>query len=254
MKNLKTLLALTGLFFALVSCENDDSNSTTSSDGNMNIMARATYTPTTGRLADNIELTSFKVNIKEIEFETEGGPGNGWGHGNGNGNGHGHHWNDNGCFDWDDDVKLRGPWELDLLNQTAEVTTVTVPNDSYDKVKFKLNQSIEPTSDLYHKTVLIKGTINGTPFIFWHRMNEKLTVDYDEENLVVTDGTYDLVLNFDLNDILSNVDLGEAVDGDGDGTIEIGPDDTDGNNNLATQFSRHLGHGCHAHHGHHGHH
>ena len=36
---------------------------------------------------------------------------------------------------------------------------------------------------------------------------------------------------------MSNVDLTSAVDGNGNGTIEIGPDDTDGNNALAQQLN-----------------
>jgi hypothetical protein len=53
-----------------------------------------------------------------------------------------------------------------------------------------------------------------------------------------------LVFNFDLNQVLSQVDLSSAVDGDGDGVIEIGPDDTDGNNALASQLNDHIEEGC----------
>ena len=39
--------------------------------------------------------------------------------------------------------------------------------------------------------------------------------------------------NIDFNQVLSQLDLTSATDGNGDGIIEISPNDADGNNNLA---------------------
>lgn len=51
-------------------------------------------------------------------------------------------------------------------------------------------------------------------------------------------------MNFDLNQWLSTIDLSTAVDGNGDGTIEISPNEPDGNNNLANQLKENLEGSC----------
>jgi hypothetical protein len=248
MKNLKTLLSLLGLFFLAVSCSSDSSSSTSSS-ATMQIQARANYSNPAGRYASaapgDVVITSFKVNISKIEFKAQDAEGNHHGH-DGHDNGHVDGDNDHGYFNSDDATELNGPWEMDLLNQTAPITTVTIPNGTYEEVEFKLSPSLVATSPIFNKTVEVTGTINGVPFVFWHNFNEGFEVDYHNatQNLVVTNGSYDLVFNFDLNQILSNVDLSSAVDGDGDGLIEIGPDDTDGNNALANLFNQHMHGGC----------
>jgi len=92
---------------------------------------------------------------------------------------------------------------------------------------------------MFNKTVEIRGTIDGTPFVFWHSFEEDFEIDYEDnaQNLVVSNNSFDLILNIDLNLLMSQVDLSSAVDGDGDGVIEIGPNDTDGNNSLANSIN-----------------
>jgi len=240
MKNLKKLIGILVLVIMMVSCSSDSS----SSNGTLRIKAKATYTNTAGRMASNIVITSFKVNIRKIEFEVAEGTGNNDGDDDANGDSDGD--NNDGMYNGDDDTELNGPWELDLLNQTAPVTTVSVPNGTYEEVEFKLSPSLVSTSPIYTKTVEIRGTIDGTPFVFWHNFDEDFSIDYEDasQNLVIANGSYDLVFNFDLNQVLSQVDLSSAVDGNGDGVIEIGPDDTDGNNALATQLNDHIEDGC----------
>jgi thiosulfate/3-mercaptopyruvate sulfurtransferase len=77
---------------------------------------------------------------------------------------------------------------LDLLNQTSPVTTVNIANGTYEEVKFKLNKSLESSSDLFNKTVEIRGTINGTPFVYWHNFESEFEIDYEDtaQNLVVS--------------------------------------------------------------------
>jgi len=248
MKNVKTLIVLLGLFFLAVSCSSDNSSSS-SSGATMQIKARANYSPSAGRYSaattGDVVITSFKVNISKIEFQALDAEGNHHEH-DGHDDGHVNGDDDHGFFNSDDATELSGPWEMDLLNQTVPVTTVTIPNGTYGEVEFKLSPSLVATSPIYNKTVEVTGTINGVPFVFWHNLNEGFEVDYHDtaQNLVITNGSYDLVFNFDLNQILSNVNLSSAVDGDGDGLIEIGPDDTDGNNALANLFNHHMHEGC----------
>ncbi len=83
-------------------------------------------------------------------------------------------------------------------------------------------------------------------FIFTHDFEKEFSIDYEDNNqsLIINNNSYDLVLNFDLNQWLSTIDLSTAVDGNGDGTIEISPNDPDGNNNLANQLNENLEGSC----------
>ncbi|NBU80864.1 MAG: hypothetical protein EBS55_04370 [Flavobacteriaceae bacterium] len=221
----------------MASCTNDSSSNT----NKMRIFGRATYSnparldATFAPLNSGVVLTSFKINIKEIEFEIAEGNRDGEDNDDDNDSDD----NDDGVFDGEDEVGLFGPWELDLLNQTTPVTTVNIANGTYEEVKFKLNKSLDSTSDLFNKTVEIKGTINGTPFVYWHNFESEFEIDYEDtaQNLVVSNGSFDLIININMDEALSNIDLTNAVDGNGNGVIEIGPDDTDGNNALAQQIN-----------------
>ena len=252
MNQLKKVLGISALLALLTSCSNDTSS--VNSDNVMKISAKATYTSAANRLSSpsaassGVVLTSFKINIKEIEFKlADTGTGEGEG-GEGMDDHQDHHGkgddNHDGMYNGDDEARLNGPWELDLLNQTAPVTTVTIANGTYEEVELKLNKSLVADSPLFNKTVEIKGTINGVPFVFWHNFEQQFEIDYHDaaQNLVVSNSSFDLVFNIDLNKVLSAVDLSTAVDGNSNGLIEIGPDDTDGNNALALQLNTHMAH------------
>lgn len=237
MKKLKNLLGIMTLLIVLASCSNDSG----SAENTVNIIARATYSPSANRSALNgdVVLTSFKINLREIEFEFAENSNDDDDNSNGDSD-------DDGFYDSDDEFELYGPFELDLLNQNAPVTTVTIPNGTYEEVEFKLHKSTNSASAMYNKSIEITGTINGTPFIFWHDIDEDFEIDYEDanQNLIVSNNSYDLVFNFDLNQVLSQVDLSSAVDGDGDGVIEIGPNDTDGNQALANLIENSIEDSC----------
>lgn len=245
MKKLKSLLAILLLIIFLSSCSNDSD----STQNTMRIIAKATYGNPAGKNAtalamnNDVVITSFKVNIREMEFSLAETDDNDSGNGsdddddddddNGNGDN-----DDDGDYDGDDEIGLNGPWELDLLNQSAPVTTVTIANGTYEEAEFELSKSLVTTSTIYNKTIEIRGTINGIPFVFWHDEEADFEIDYEDMNqsLVVNNNSFDLIINIDMNQVLSVLDLTTATDGNGDGIIEISPIDTDGNNNLADEL------------------
>lgn len=237
MKNLKTFIGIIGLVFIVTSCSKDS----VASQGTMKIKATAVYANPNGRAASDVVLTSFKINIRKIEFKV--GEGMGMGDGKSSGS---HDGTEDGLFNGDDASELKGPWELDLLNQTAPITSVTIPNGTYTEVEFKLSPSLVSSSPIFNKTIEIRGTIKGVPFVFWNTSEQDFSIDYHDamQNLVINNGSYDLVFNFDLNQVLSMVDLSGALDGNNDGIIEIGPNDSDGNNALATQLHDHIEDSC----------
>jgi PBP1b-binding outer membrane lipoprotein LpoB len=241
MKKLKSLLAIILLIVLLSSCSSDSGTT----QNKMQIVAKATYTnPSSNKNAsevtmnNDVVITSFKVNIREMEFslaESDDDDDNDDDSDDDNGNGDN---DDDGDYDGDDEIGLNGPWELDLLNQSAPVTTVTIANGIYEEVEFELSKNLVNTSPIFNKSIEIRGTINGTPFVFWHNDETDFEIDYEDMNqsLVVNNNSFDLVINIDLNQVLSQLDLSSATDNNGDGIIEISPNDTDGNNNLADEL------------------
>jgi hypothetical protein len=235
MKNLNAIIGILVLAVASTSCSSDSGVK-----GNVTISAKATYINPSSKTVTGVVLNTFKVNIREIEFKVAAAGKSGGSDDDDQG------WDDNGSFDSSDETALLGPWELDLLNQSAAITTVAVPNGIYSEVEFKLSPSLVVASPIFGKTVEITGTINGTPFVYWNNFNQKYEIHYQDatQNLVVSSGSYDLVFNYDLNQVVDAINLSSAMDGDGDGVIEIGPDDTDGNTGLATAFHEHMQDGC----------
>lgn len=214
---MKTFKILVGLFLVvgLVSCSNNDEANT--QQKNLRINAKSTFSGLSGKSANQsfaagVLLESFKINIKEIEFETS-----------------------EDIYGDDEEFELKGPFELNLLNTQQTVVEVNVPNGVYEEVKFKMDKNKKSTSSMFNKSIEIKGTINGVPFIFWHNAEQEFEIDYEDigQSLVINNNSAVISFDFDLNSVIASVNLTNATDNNNDGLIEISPMDTDGNNALA---------------------
>jgi hypothetical protein len=234
--NLKrsTILVLTLALILSSSCSKDETNSNV---GKLNISATSSFTNLTGKssstnkTAGDIAVDDFRMNISKFELELDLEDENYEDDQN-------EQWDDDGYYDFEDEIELKGPFELDLMSGQFSLLNVNVPVGNYDELKFKFDVSTDPSSDLLNKSVLIQGTINGTPFIFWHNFDDEVEVDFEDAqfDISVTQNSQGIVIDFDLGQILDSVngvDLTLATDGNQDGTIEISPADTDGNNALA---------------------
>lgn len=217
MKNKGLLLGLCCIALVGISCNKEEQES----KENVTINAKATFG--SGRMARlnsdaMVNLTSFKINLKEIEFEMDDDFSSG-----------------DGFYDDDDDIELKGPFELNVLNGTQEIVALNLPNGVYKEVEFKMARNTKSGSAMFGKSIEIKGTINGVPFEFWHNADEDFEIDYDDsnQNIVISENATAIVFNFDLNSVISNIDFGSATDNDGDGLIEINPTSEDGNQSLA---------------------
>ena len=107
-----------------------------------------------------------------------------------------------------------------------------------EEIEFEFDKSTNAQSNLYGKSMQMEGTINGTPFVFWHDFEEEIEVEFEDgtPNTIVYNDENGIVIHFDLTAVLDatpSVNLANAVDGNGNGIIEIGPNDTDGNQALA---------------------
>lgn len=226
MKNLKKIFVLFFLVISFVACNKEEQ--TSANNGVLALNAKATYNNAArlqSKSSSTFNITSIFVNLKEIEFEFDDDNQN----------------NDDDAssdFGFDDDLKLNGPFELNLLNSTETIAIANLPNGVYEEIEFKLDKNDNPASALFNKSIEIKGTINNIPFVYWHNQDENFEVDFEDKNtnISIANNAINVSLNFDVNDLLKNVSLTSATDGNGNGTIEIGPNDTDGNNSLANSI------------------
>lgn len=228
------------LFFT--SCTNDQDDAPT---GQLRLSAKATFEGGTSAKSStaaktinaDLEITEFLVNVREFELELDDD----------------HFesdddsfedddlWDDDGFLDSEDEIELEGPFELNLLEGQITFLNTEVPNGRFEELEFEFDASTDAQSDLFGKSILIRGTYQGTPFEFWHDFEDELELDFDDPSLdiVINGGTESLVIDFDLSVLFNSsfgIDLSQAQDGNGDGLIEISPTDQDGNNALAAQM------------------
>ncbi|MDH3796182.1 MAG: hypothetical protein OER83_04860, partial [Flavobacteriaceae bacterium] len=81
-----------------------------------------------------------------------------------------------------------------------------------------------------------------TPFVFWHDTSENLDVGRST-GVEVSGGVINFTVEFDMSQFLSSlnqIDLMQATDGNQDGTIEIFPNDQDGNQDIADDLKENI--------------
>ena len=214
-----------GLAGVFVACSNDDdSPGIPDGEGRLAISAGATYNPMMsgqGQKTTVVELSSFRVNFSEIELEYDGII------------------DEDNMYGSEDDIELKGPFEIELLSPTpVTFANVLLPNGRLEEIEFEFEKNANPQSTLFNQSMRMEGTINGTPFVFWHDFEEEIEVEFEEggEHTIILNDENGITIDFDLTTVLDatpTVDLSSAVDGNGNGIIEIGPNDTDGNQALA---------------------
>src|SRR5690606_5660343 len=232
-KNFKKPLFAIALAGAFTACsDDDDSLSVEDGNGKLGIYASANYSPNAGKntVLDGpvVELSKFLINLEEIELEYDDIIG------------------DDNFYNSEEEIELKGPFELDLLSPTPVVVTVVdAPNGRLEEIEFEFDKNENPDSEIYEQSIRMEGTIDGVPFVFWHDFEEELEVEFDEgeTNTVISNDENSVVINFDLNsvfDATTGVDLSNAGDGNGDGIIEISPNDEDGNRDIAEAMKEHI--------------
>lgn len=232
MKLLPKIATILLSLLIVASCSKNESTT-----GELSIAAKATIAKnlnasTNKTTLATVNVTDFLVNLKEFEIEVDSE----------HEDDIDHDWDDDGSYDSDDELELKGPFELDLLSGQITFLSVTVPNGNYEEIEFKFGKSTNSNSQLFNKSILIKGTVDSVPFVFWHDFEDELEVDFEDaaNNIIVQNSGDDLVINFDLTFLLNTLDLSQATDLNNDGIIEISPNDTDGNNTLANQIKETL--------------
>lgn len=228
MKKMKKTLILALLVILISSCTDNPSTS-----GNVTLKASAVSvtgkTSTTARTAaSTVVITDFKINIGKVKFELDEED-------------EMHHTDSI----YDDDVKLVGPFLLDLLdpNKTLSqfITTANVPDAKYEDIKFKFEKSILP-GEMEGKTYLIKGTIDGKNFTIWSGKDAELEMDFADpiKDFTVTGDAVTLNIKIQLDALMAKLTTLASqnllLDTDGDGVIEISTDNDDGHHDIGEQI------------------
>ncbi len=219
MSNFKFLLVVS--LIISIGCSNDDP-----SEGSIQLTI-SSVNPTSAKQIfssktnnTNVIFTDFQISIRDVVFKNE----------------------DDLSSSLDtDEIQFRGPYQIDLLNNSNALSQtigdVFVPDGKYKELRFKFHKDEDLSSNhvLFDKSIYIEGTIDGTPFEFWHDTSENLDVGRST-GIEVTNGTVNFEVQFDISQFLNSlhsIDLDTAVDGNGNGIIEINPNDNDGNQELA---------------------
>lgn len=141
-----------------------------------------------------------------------------------------------GTYSSDDEFELKGPFEVDLVEngmlQTQTILQVDIPKAKYDEIEFELEKSRKSDSPLYKQTVRIEGTISGTPFVFTTDKEFDFEIEFDKP--FVLDENAGVVINFHVNSffeaIVSGTDLTQ-LDVNSDGIIMITYNENDNKQN-----------------------
>lgn len=228
MKDFKFLF-LTLLALTIISCTKDNNNgeggiNLTISAVNQNVSKSAINQKA---FAAEVIFTDFRISIRDVIFKNDDDV--------------------NSNLDTDE-IQFRGPYQIDLLDGTNALSqtigNVFVPDGRYKELRFKLHkdEDLSPTDNLFDRSIYIEGTIDGIPFVFWHDTSENLDVGRST-GVLVQDGIVDFTVQFDISQFLSSlnqIDLGQATDNNGNGLIEIYPNDEDGNQDIAKDLKENI--------------
>jgi hypothetical protein len=221
---MKKTLILALLVIMICSCTD---SSSTSKNGNVSLKASAVSTSgvtfSTARISSTVVITDFKINIGNIKFETD---------------------EDDDRYNKEsshEDLKLMGPFLLDLLdaNKTLSQTiaSLDIPNAKYEEIKLKFETSIE-VGEMFGKSILIKGTIDGKEFVFWSDKDVELEIDFSDSSKDFIVGNNDVALNIKIQidylmaKLASLASQNLLLDTDGDGVIEISTANDDGHHDI----------------------
>ncbi|WP_186756056.1 hypothetical protein [Echinicola salinicaeni] len=119
------------------------------------------------------------------------------------------------------------------LPQSETLGSITLDAGSYTGISFQFQQddTLIESDAMFEKSLNIQGNVNGQLLNIYTDTEEILMAAADGGSLEL-EGNQDIYLNFDLNRLFDNIDLSLATDGNSNGTIEIEPNNLDGNRNI----------------------
>lgn len=111
----------------------------------------------------------------------------------------------------------------------APIGTGMAYHDIYGKFDFDLvkAQDVPEDDEMFGRSVVAKATWFGTPAVMYIDLEDSVEIMFNQGLEVA--GAQDLILTLYMDKFLEGVNPALVSDGNGDGLIEVGPDDEDGN-------------------------
>ena len=121
----------------LVGCSKEDSPN---GPGTLSVSAKSSFSSPTGKSLtakttnNDVVVTDFRMNLKEfeLEFDLEDSGDDYEADDN-------EQWDDNGYYDFEDDIELAGPFELDLMAGQIGFLNVSLPMGNFEELEFKFD-------------------------------------------------------------------------------------------------------------------
>lgn len=220
----KKIVVFTVLFMSTLfiwSCSDDEGT-----DAGVKLSVSSSINnPAKNELAGTVVITDFKICIRDIIFKND----------------------DDYGFDTNK-VQFRGPFIVDLLDSittnSETIGLIDLPNGTYDQFRLKLHkaETISASNELFDKSIIIKGWINGVPFEMWHDTDVEFDFDFIS-GLNIADNNFNYQIDFNISQFLNSyyvIDLTLALDEDHDGIIEINPENDDSNEEFAEKLKENI--------------
>ena len=228
MKRIFALSIVALVLVAFSSCKKDED----AVKGNLQLVVKSSTTlpalsPMKKAMTQGIVIEKFMVNIDEIEFDVTD------------------EWEDMLNDSIIESQELQGPFLINLMSTDAlnglSLGSTLIPEAAYEEVEFKFDRCLDNTNqEMYNRSVYITGTINGTPFKLWYKDEVEFEISLaNNANFTLNGQSLKLYIDFNITQIINNLtsfNLSSATDGNNNGIIEIGQDDTDGNNDLSEKI------------------
>ncbi len=141
-------------------------------------------------------------------------------------------------------VNAKGQQVLTLVEDgnilLAPIGDVNAYNGIYGKLNFDLvpTTSVPEEDEMHGHSVLVKADWNGIPAQLALDMEEEVNVQFNKG--IEVDGAQELVLTLYMDRLLEGIDPSTIADGNGNGLIEIGPNDEDGNDAIYQQLKANI--------------
>ncbi len=212
---MKKVLTIFVAVLLVTACSSDDEG-----NGGINLTVKGVNQTLKLSEATNVvdvKITDFRLSFRDVEFKLDESDLTGT------------------------EFEFRGPYDVDLMSETEALSqsigSVKLPDGTYKVLRFKLHKSTdrEASDVLYDRSMYMQGTIDGTPFEFWHDTSENFDIE-NPGGIVISRSVVNVTVQYTMDQFLNamhTIDLSQARDEDEDGLIKINPDDDDGNGNIA---------------------
>ena len=136
------------------------------------------------------------------------------------------------------DIQSKGPYLINVLSPDVlngkVIDNFSLPNAVYDEIEFDLAvYEFSDNTKMLGRSIYLAGTINGNRFKLWTNMSKEIEIEFHDQSAVnLTGETIKLYIDISLEKIMASlgaINLGAAADSNNNGYIEIGNNDTDGN-------------------------